>query len=46
MLHPQVSQLSTAQLQTVPAIEKAITSSSLNLNPRIDGQELVVPVPR
>ncbi|KAL3147706.1 hypothetical protein ABBQ32_002450 [Trebouxia sp. C0010 RCD-2024] len=31
---------------TVAAIEKAITSSSLNFNPRTEGQELVVPVPR
>lgn len=42
----KLSQLSAAYVQTVPAIEKAITSSSLNLNPRTDGQELVVPVPR
>lgn len=31
---------------TVAAIEKAISSSTLSLNPRTEGQELVIPIPR
>lgn len=31
---------------TMPAVEKAIRSSALNLNPRAEGQELVVPISR
>ena len=30
----------------VPLIEKALRTSALKLNPRSEGQELVVPVPR
>ena len=33
-------------LQTLPAIQKAILGSNLQLNPRIEGQEILVPVPR
>lgn len=32
--------------QTLPAVEKAIASSPLGLNPRIDGQDVLIPVPR
>lgn len=33
-------------LQTVQNIEKAIRESPLQLNPRIEGEEVLVPVPR
>lgn len=33
-------------MQTVSALDKAINSSALGLNPRAEGQELIVPVPR
>jgi hypothetical protein len=33
-------------LQTLLSIEKAIRESPLHLNPRIDGEEILVPVPR
>jgi ribosome recycling factor len=32
--------------QVVPALAKAIQDSKLQLNPRIEGQEVLVPVPR
>ena len=33
-------------MQTLPAIAKAIRESALQLNPRVEGQEVLVPVPR
>ena len=33
-------------LQTLLAVEKAIRESPLQLNPRVDGQEVLVPVPQ
>jgi hypothetical protein len=44
--HTGFAMLFSARLQTLPAVEKAIASSPLGLNPRIDGQEILIPVPR
>ena len=33
-------------LQTLLAVEKAIRESPMRLNPRLEGQELLVPVPQ
>lgn len=46
---PESSALSTPvqlSMQTVSALEKAINTSALGLNPRSEGQELIVPIPR
>ena len=44
--HIWACMLCSAHAQTLPAVEKAIASSPLGLNPRISGQEILIPVPR
>ena len=41
-----VTTMGEPRLQTLPAIAKAIRESALQLNPRVEGQEVLVPVPR
>lgn len=41
-----VADSGVAVLQTLPAVEKAIRESPLQLNPRVEGQEVLVPVPQ
>ncbi len=36
----------SSMMQTLSNIEKAIRESPLQLNPKIEGQEVLVPVPR
>ena len=38
--------IATPLSQTIVGVEKAIRSSPLGLNPRIEGQEILIPVPR
>jgi hypothetical protein len=45
-MHICIHVLCCAGLQTLPAVEKAIAASPLGLNPRIDGHDILIPVPR
>lgn len=43
---PQREQWQVRSAQALPLIEKAVRDSPLKLNPRKEGQEILVPVPR